>query len=179
MYHCESHIPPLQQHNPLFLMKRSMRLFYCCCPVYKTPITSALAERAAAPRGDLRDLYWILIQFTSGWDGMFTRACKTLRGAHIHLPISPIPLTLAQRITGWRVRKRALRLRRWCRMTSVTHHWGAFYLPRLHKIPSPWFKTEVVLKLIPGVFLLFRQWEVKHLSQRLLSFWYWEDSFKR
>lgn len=49
----ESHIPLLRLHNPLFLMKRNMRLFYRCYPMCKAPITSALAERAVTPRGDL------------------------------------------------------------------------------------------------------------------------------
>lgn len=131
----------------------------------KTPITSALAERAVIPRGELRDLYSLLIQFTSGWDGMFTRACKTLRGARIHLPISPIRLTLAHHTSGQRVRNIVPCIQRWCWITSARHNCGAFISSGCWKSTL----TDSALMLIPGVFLLFSQWYVKHLSQKLLT----------
>lgn len=42
--HVQHEIPTLKLHNPLMLMKTNMRLFYCCCPMCKKPITGALAE---------------------------------------------------------------------------------------------------------------------------------------
>ena len=149
----------LRLHNPHFLMKRSMRPFYRRCPMCEKHLLRVPLqwERAVSPRRDLRDLCSLLIQFTSGWDGMFTRAFKTLRGARIHLPISPIILTLVHRTSGMRARKRAPRLQRRAWITSVRHNCGAFHLLRLQKISPHWFSAEVVLKLIPGVFIPFWQ----------------------
>lgn len=46
-----SSVSPLRLHNPLLLMERNTRLFYHCCPMCKTPISSALADGDLAPEG--------------------------------------------------------------------------------------------------------------------------------
>lgn len=104
-----------------------MKLLYCCCPMCKTPIASALAKRAGTRR---RGLMWSAVAPHT------TRL--TLREARIHLPISPMLPMLARRSSG---EKRCLHFQHYWWITSVIDE---AYLPQnLPKLIQCWSGTQV------------------------------------
>lgn len=143
------------------------RLLHCCCPMCE--ITRALVGKSCDSRGELRELRSPLVQFTSRWEAAFTGAHRTLRGPRIHLPISPILLTLARRTSGWSEKDGLLSpvLDNIPSDTTV----GLLSPQAPENLPSLIY-AEVVLRLIPGVHVLHSgggRWSKCRSTQ-----WYWE-----
>lgn len=149
--------------SPFFPHKKWIRgCFTAVAPCVR--LLGPLWGRAVIPEGTYES-----VQFTSRWEAAFTAAHKTLRGPRIHLPISPILLTLARRTSGWSEKDGPLSpvLDNIPSDTTV----GLLSPQAPENLPSLIY-AKVLLRLIPGVHVLHSgggRWSKNRSTQ-----WYWE-----